>query len=418
LAFRSILPAYGPPPGQLARIVFVATLHFAEARQCVVDRVAAALTARAVEEVALDAACGRVLAEGICADRDYPPLARSLRDGFAVRSQDLPGRLRVAGVVRAGDVSLRELGRGETVEIMTGAPVPPGADSVLMLERAPRDGEWIAAPAAPPGQFIAPPASEARSGEWLLAAGRRIGPAQIALLAAIGRTDVRVYCRPRVAVLSTGDEIVDVSAQPLAHQVRDSNARSLAAQLRRAGALPVILPAARDAIESLRALIERGLAADLLLVSGGVSAGKYDLVERVLSDLGAEFFFDRVLIRPGQPLVFGRVRERFFFGLPGNPASTLVTFEVFARAAVQLLSGETDPRLPIALARLTADFSHQPGLTRFLPALLTADGAHATPLPWRGSSDIPALARADAFLVARPDRETWKAGDLIEVLRI
>jgi molybdopterin molybdotransferase len=396
----------------------VATLHFREARQCVIDRVSAALAGCAVEEVPLDAACGRVLAEAIHADRDYPPLARSLRDGFAVRSQDLPGRLRVTGEVRAGVACLRELGRGEAVEIMTGAPVPPGADAVVMLEHAPRDGEWIAAPAAPPGHFIAPPGSEARAGESLLDAGRRMGPAQIALLAAIGRAVVRVYRQPRVAVLSTGDEIVEVSAQPLAHQVRDSNARSLAAQLRRAGALPQILPAARDTLESLRALIERGLDADLLLVSGGVSAGKYDLVERVLSDLGAEFFFDRVLIRPGQPLVFGRVRERFFFGLPGNPAATLVTFEVFARAAVQLLSGELEPRLPIALAQLTADFRHKPGLTRFLPARLSADGAQLTPLAWRGSSDIPALARADAFLVARPDRESWKAGDLIEVLRI
>jgi molybdopterin molybdotransferase len=396
----------------------MATLHFREARQCVLDRVSAVLALSAVELVPLDAACGRVLAEAIHADRDYPPLARSLRDGFAVHSKDLPGRLRVACVVRAGELCLRELGPGEAFEIMTGAPVPHGADSVVMLEHASRDGEWIAAPAAPPGQFIAPPASDARSGESILAAGRRLGPSQIALLAAIGRAAVRVYRQPRVAVLSTGDEIVEVSAQPLAHQARDSNAHSLAAQLRRAGAIPEILPAARDTLESIRALIERGLAADLLLVSGGVSAGKYDLVERALADLGAEFFFDRVLIRPGQPLVFGRVRERFFFGLPGNPASTLVTFEVFARAAVELLSGELEPRLAFALAQLTAELSHKPGLTRFLPARLSAGGAQVTPLPWRGSSDIPALAHADAFLVARFDRESWNAGDLIEVLII
>ncbi|MGO9095068.1 MAG: gephyrin-like molybdotransferase Glp [Bryobacteraceae bacterium] len=396
----------------------MATLHFRAARQCVLDRVSAALAVPTVELVPLDAACGRVLAEVIHADRDYPPLARSLRDGFAVRSEDLPGRLRIVGEVRAGDVSLRELERGEAFEIMTGAPVPPGADAVVMIEHAPRDGEWIAAPSAPPGQFIAPPASEARAGDSLLDAGRRLGPSQVALLAAIGRAVVRVYRQPRVAILSTGDEIVEVSAPPLAHQVRDSNAHSLAAQLRRAGALPEILPPARDTLESIRVIVERGLAADLLLVSGGVSAGKYDLVERVLADLGAEFFFDRVLIRPGQPLVFGRARERFFFGLPGNPASTLVTFEVFARAAVELLSGEIEPRLPFALAQLTADLSHKPGLTRFLPARLSAGGAQVTPLAWRGSSDIPALARADAFLVARPDREIWKAGDLIEVLTI
>jgi molybdopterin molybdotransferase len=166
--------------------------------------------------------------------------------------------------------------------------------------------------------------------------------------------------------------------------------------------------------EATRASIEHGLTFDLLVLSGGVSAGKYDLVEIVLAELGAEFFFDRVLIQPGQPLVFGRAREKFFFGLPGNPASTMVTFELFARAALELLGGQA-ASLPITLAPLAADFRHKPGLTRFLPALLSNDGM-LTPVPWQGSSDVPALARSNAFLVADANREQWKAGETIQVL--
>ena len=167
--------------------------------------------------------------------------------------------------------------------------------------------------------------------------------------------------------------------------------------------------------QRLRQLMAEGFEADLLLLSGGVSMGKYDLVEVVLAELGAEFFFDRVLIQPGQPLVFGRAREKFFFGLPGNPASTMVTFELFARAALELIGGQVRTLLPVTLAPLAADFRHKPGLTRFLPALLSDDGM-LTPVPWQGSSDVPALARSNAFLVAAADREQWKAGERIQVL--
>jgi molybdopterin molybdotransferase len=173
---------------------------------------------------------------------------------------------------------------------------------------------------------------------------------------------------------------------------------------------------ARDEYDSTRARILEGLDSDLLLLSGGVSAGKYDIVEQVLSDLGAEFYFDRVLIQPGQPLVFGRVRDRFFFGLPGNPASTMVTFEMFARAAVELLGGMNEPALPFVFARLQSDFRHKTGLTRFLPALLQPCGREVATVAWQGSGDVFALARANAFLVAREDREAWRAGDYIEVL--
>jgi molybdopterin molybdotransferase len=209
--------------------------------------------------------------------------------------------------------------------------------------------------------------------------------------------------------------VVGVDETPRDYQVRNSNAYALAVQAARAGAAPEILPVARDSYESTRDLIECGLASDLLLMSGGVSAGKYDIVERVLGDLGAEFYFDRVRIQPGQPLVFGRARDRFFFGLPGNPASTMVCFELFARAALDLLGGCSEAPLRILHSRLTQPFRHRPGLTRFLPATLDEEGG-ITPIQWAGSSDVPSIARANAFLVTEEDRESWGAGDWIRVL--
>jgi molybdopterin molybdotransferase len=391
-------------------------MTFAEARRSVVEAVSAAFTPPPIEEVPLDAAQGRVLAEAVAADRDYPATDRSVRDGFAVRSADVPGRLRVTGQVRAGEAFAGAVAQGEAVEIMTGAPVPEGSDAVVMVEHVTREGGFINAPAAKAGQFINSRGVEARSGARVLEPGVRIGYAEISLLAAFGRTVGQVFGKPRVAVLPTGDEVVDISARPLEYQVRNSNAWSLAAQVRRAGGVPELLPVAPDELERTRELIERGLGADLLLISGGVSAGKYDLVERALAESGAEFFFDRVLIQPGQPLVFGRVREKFFFGLPGNPASTMVTFEVIARAAVELLGGMREAALPLPAARLSAPFRHKPGLTRFLPAELSVDGSSVTPVAWHGSSDTAALARANAFLVADAGREAWNEGDWIPVL--
>jgi molybdopterin molybdotransferase len=303
------------------------------------------------------------------------------------------------------------------VEIMTGAPVPRGADAVVMLEYVRRDGSrLIVDQTAEPGQFINPRGVEARAGEILLRPGQRLDFSHIAMLASAGHERVSVYGAPNVAIVATGDEIVPVAQTPLDFQIRNSNVYSLAAQVTRAGGVPEILPVARDEERHTRELIERGLAADLLLLSGGVSAGKYDIVERVLASLEAEFFFDRVLIQPGQPLVFGRVRGKFFFGLPGNPSSTMVTFEIFARAALELLGGQEETALHMPFARLTQEFHHRTGLTRFLPAQLSADGAEVTPIPWHGSSDVPALTRANAFLVTEAGRAQWQKGDLIRVL--
>ena len=369
------------------------------------------------EPVELGEAAGRVLAEDIAADRDTPAVARSVRDGYAVRAGDLPGELEVIGEVRAGESFRGAVGRGQAVEIMTGAPVPAGADAVVMVEHTERiNGRVRIGRPAEPNQFINPRASEAAAREVVLHSGKRLDYTDVAMLAAFGRSSVAVYRKPDVALIATGDEIVEVPEMPQEFQIRNSNIYSLAAQVERAGGVGRILPVARDNEAHTRQLIEQGLVADLLLLSGGVSAGKYDVVETVLSRLGAEFYFDRVLIQPGQPLVFGRARETFFFGLPGNPASTMVTFEVFARAALEMLSGQEEVTLRMPLARLTRDFRHKAGLTRFLPARLSPDGGEVTPVHWSGSGDIPALTRANAFLVAEADRPDYAEGELIPVL--
>jgi molybdopterin molybdotransferase len=406
-------------------------LTFEEARACVLANARRADRTKpsGTEPVGLLAAVGRVIAEDVAADRDYPPFARSARDGFAVRATDLqgelPGELKIIGEVRAGQVFEGAIGAGEAVEIMTGAPMPRGADAVIMVEHTSRTGDGarilVQKGQRPPGDNFSPQGVEARAGAVVLEAGRRLGFAEIALLAMVGRECVQVFRRPRVAILPTGDEIVEAGERPEPFQIRNSNAWSLAAQVERAGGSPEILPIARDNYESTRSMIVRGLEADLLLMSGGVSAGKYDIVEKVLADLGAEFFFDRVKIQPGQPLVYGFVksgdaRGKQFFGLPGNPASTMVTFEVFARAAVELLGGANDAPLPLLRARLTEKFRHKPGLTRFLPARLSLDGSTVAPEAWQGSGDVASLARANAFLVAEAARESWDEGDDIRVL--
>lgn len=395
-------------------------LTFNEARATVLREVGARLPHLQVETSPLVSAAGRVIADDAAADRDYPPFHRATRDGFALRAQDLPGTLRVIGEARAGVPFSGTIQSGECVEIMTGAPVPSGADAVIMIEHTTRPDSALMAADRPieSGANIAAAGCEAKLGQTAIPRGTRLDHTHIAWLATTGRSQVPVFARPRVAILATGDEIVDVEAAPLPFQIRNSNSYALAAQITRAGGEPVIHSPVPDDRDETSLRLRQALNSDLILLSGGVSAGKYDFVEPALASLGAVFHFDRVLIQPGQPLVFGHIETStrcvFFFGLPGNPASTLTTFELFARAAVDLLSGAADSPLPLSLARLTAPFHQKPGLTRFLPAAL--ENGELTPIPWQGSGDVPALCRANAFLVSDPAREHYAPGDLISVL--
>jgi molybdopterin molybdotransferase len=400
----------------------MALLPFDEARAIVLEKTGSLKRVLVPETVPLADAAGRVLAEDVRADRDYPPFPRSARDGFAVRSADVanpPARLRVLGETRAGEPSRFTVGPGEAVEIMTGAPAPAGADAVVMVEYSLREaGDVILERSIEPDRNIVPRGGETPAGALVLNRGTRLDFPQIALLAAVGCASVVVWRRPRVAILSTGDEVVPIQSTPETFQIRNSNAWSLAAQVARRGGEPLVLPIAPDRLPETRDLIRRGLEADALLLSGGVSMGKHDLVEQALDDLGAEIFITQVKIQPGKPLVFGRVGDRPVFGLPGNPISTMVTFEVFARAAVELLAGMPSPALPFLEAALAAPFRHKPVLTRFLPARLQGDGfeTKVEPIQWQGSGDLAATARANCFLVAPDTRESWAAGERIPVL--
>ena len=400
----------------------MAALPFHEARAIVLERTAALAPRPTPETVALADALGRVLAAPVRADRDYPPFPRSARDGFAVRAADVaepPARLHLLGETRAGEPSRFALEPGQAVEIMTGAPAPQGADAVVMVEYSRRDGEHVILEASvEPGRNIVAQGGETPAGAVVLEAGARLDYPQIALLASVGCASVPVFRRPRVAILSTGDEVVPIEAAPESFQIRNSNAWSLAAQVRRRGGEPLILPVAPDRLPATRDLIRKGLEADMLLLSGGVSMGKHDLVETALDELGADVFITQVKIQPGKPLVFGRIGERPIFGLPGNPVSTMVTFELFARAALEILGGIPSPPLPFFEARLAAPFRHKPVLTRFLPARLKGQYFEAAvePIQWQGSGDLTATARADCFLVAPDTRESWEAGERIWVL--
>ncbi|HYK36975.1 gephyrin-like molybdotransferase Glp [Alloacidobacterium sp.] len=380
----------------------------------------------AVEQVPLLAAFHRVLAEPILADRDQPPFPRSTRDGFACRAADIDGAkpLQIVGQLKAGDVWKGvPLAAGEAIEIMTGAPVPTGADCVVMVEHIKTNEDTLLVDSdriVEPGENIVPAGAEAKSGSVIVSAGTRLAASHIAAAAACGYAIVPVYVRPRVAILATGDELVPVDHTPLTHQIRNSNSYSLAAQTKLTGAQPVILPVATDDKPEIESAIRSASGCDLLLLSGGVSMGKYDFVEQALMSLGAEFLFTGAKIQPGRPVVFGKLPQQYFFGLPGNPVSTMVTFLLFPQPLIAAFSGETHPGLRFMLARLAHDHRVKPGLTRFLPARVDFNIAapQAAIISWQGSGDLASTAGANGFVVIPSDAEKLAAGDCVSVLLV
>lgn len=397
-------------------------LSFEQALATVKEKLAEASSSPETENLPLAEVQARILAEEVSADRDYPPFHRATRDGFAVRSTDLaslPARLVQVGQVRAGEHFDREVSSGQCVEIMTGAPLPAGADAVVMIEHV-RTGEGQVEfeRGVAPFENVVRKGSEATAGTAVLRRGRRLGAGEIGLLASVGKARVSVFRRPRISVLPTGDEVVPVEQRPQWFQVRNSNAAALAAQILTAGGIPSIVGVAPDEKAALRRLIEEGLKADLLILSGGVSMGKHDFVEPVLAELGAEFFFQSAAIRPGKPLVFGRLRQKFFFGLPGNPVSTFVTFELFARPAIAALGGASFECPLFLRARLGKPLRHKIGLTAFMPARVEQEGADPIVhlVGWQGSGDLVGVAAANCFLVIHPEQTELSAGDWVDVL--
>ena len=387
----------------------------------VVSRVTGLGGAPETESVPLREALGRVLAHDIVSDRDYPPFDRSIRDGYAVcAANSHPGaQLNCIGELKAGDTPSVSVSAGNCIQIMTGAALPDGADAVVMIEHTARAGDSVTLDrAVKRGQHVVRKGSEQAAGGIVLAAGVRIGFPELAAAAQVGASHPVVTRRPRVAVLSTGDEVVDFASTPGPFQIRNSNSVSLGAQISLLGGEPVILGNAKDSLDELRTNISAGLEADALILSGGVSMGKYDLVEPVLREFSAEFVFDAVAIRPGKPVVFATCKGKPVFGLPGNPVSTMVTFGLFVQPAVDILAGAEVRPLPFVQAVLTVPLSEKPGLTHFLPAQISWRGetAHVSPIVWQGSGDVVAMAHANCLMVVPPERERIDAGEMVQVL--
>lgn len=397
-------------------------LPFEEARH-VVEHHASQIHPADTETLDLLSAFARVLAETIQADRDFPPFDRATRDGYAVRAKDLtlvPTKLKIIGEIKAGDwPDTCSIHHGQAVAIMTGAPLPAGADAVVMVEHTASEGQSVEVRRTlTTGENFVRRGAEARAGQLLLNRGRRLDHAAIAISASVGKSHVQVFRKPRVAILSTGDEVIDINAIPGPAQIRNSNSFSLAAQVQNARGDAIRLPVAPDERLRLRAIIEEGLTYDLLLLTGGVSMGKYDLVEQVLAELNAEFYFTGAEIQPGKPIVFGSCSDKYFFGLPGNPVSTMVTFELFAKPMIEALAGAEPQPLIFPRARLKSEIRTKTGLKRFLPAVLTGEfeNAEVELARWQGSGDIASLERANCYVVVPPNRERIDAGEWVPLL--
>jgi molybdopterin molybdotransferase len=419
-----------------------------QAAAIVAERAAEFARRPETERVELEEASGRILAERLHADRDQPPFPRSTRDGFACRAAEASARklLKVAGSIQAGQAPAGPLPASSAWEIMTGAPVPEGADAVAMLEHVERTGRApgkirLREPRVlEAGENIVHQGAEARAGDEILPAGVRLGPQHIALAAACGHAAVKVFRRPHVAILTTGDELVPVSSVPGPGKIRNSNGIMLAALVAEAGGLPWLLPTARDSDDALDEALHAGVAADLLLITGGVSAGKFDLVEPALARIGARCHFTGVRIQPGKPLVFGEVvqdvatraglvtQKRLpFFGLPGNPISSACTFHLFGTQILGALSGagsggrQSGPRF--ALAHLAKEIKGKPDLTRFVPSFCNfnpADGKlpEVKAVPSQGSGDLTSFSGSNCFLVVPEGTDRLKAGATVRILLI
>ncbi|NUO82593.1 molybdopterin molybdotransferase MoeA [candidate division KSB1 bacterium] len=376
-----------------------------------------------MERVPLLRAAGRVLAEEVTSDLNMPPFQRSSVDGYAVLAEDLqrlPARLQVLGTIAAGTYPDFALSAGQAAKIMTGAPVPKGADAVQMIERTQSISTTVVEilEAVARGANISPLGSEARLGQVVAPAGNFISPAMIGLLASVGKHEVAAYRAPSVGLIATGDELVEISEQPVGAQIRNSNSYALYAQVESAGATPHALGIARDQKSQLRELIQRGLQHDLLLLTGGVSMGDLDLVEDVFAEFGFEIFFDKVAVKPGKPVVFARAAKTLIFGLPGNPVSASTIFELLVRPAIRKMRGNSVYQNQIIMARLTQRFANRSGRENYAPAWTWYENGayYVRPLPSKGSGDMVTFAASNSYLICPIDRTELHADEQVQAM--
>lgn len=392
-----------------------------EAQRIVIDNAEAAAPAPApLSTVSL----GLVIAEDVVSDIDMPPFDKAMMDGYAVRSEDCaatPVELRVIEEIYAGDVPSRAVERGTAARIMTGAPMPDGADAVVMVEHTQAvDGGCVRIDApATPGQNVIRKGSEMRKGEVVLLAGTVLRPQEFGLLATIGRIAVQAYPRPRVAILATGNEIVEPTQTPAPGQIRNSNAVMLAAQVSRASGIPRVLGIVRDEVEALEKRIAEGLGYDILLLTGGVSAGAKDLVPGVLERMGVERLFHKVDLKPGKPAFFGKQQRTLVFGLPGNPVSSFVCFELFVRPAIGRMLGRKNVLPPIYRGVMTKPLPITPtrGLT-YYPCRIEwcEENFTVTPVAWSGSADLRGFAGANGLIVLAKSTRGPELGETVSIM--
>lgn len=375
------------------------------------------------ERVGIGNSIGRILAEDIIADSDLPPFNRSQMDGYAIRSRDTrhaPVTLKIVGESAAGRGWHKELKKGEAVRIMTGAPVPAGADAVEKIELT-KEYDSVVSFIDPvtKGQFIIEKGKEIRLGEIVIAAGRQVTPEMIATPAAFGYSRVRVGKRPIVTIIPTGAEIVGISKKPKRDQIRDSNSISLSSLCANSVTSVHVSASIGDDLEQLCDAIDSAAkVSDIVVTTGGVSVGKYDLTKRAMAAIGARVIFDKIALRPGKPTVFAKRGKNYFFGLPGNPVSVAVTFLLFVRRAIMLMQSATDPAMQRGFAVLNSPLRGTKSRDVYFPARLasSADGKLiAVPLPWIGSSDLVSFAYAEALVIV-PKLTTFNEGDVAEVL--
>lgn len=382
----------------------------------------AAVPSPEAETTTLELCQGRILAEDVHADLDLPPFNRSAMDGYALHSSDLkeaPAQLEVVGSVAAGANELPTVGRGQAVQIMTGAPVPPGCDAVQMIEKTASSDEWVKIlEPVKPGQNVALAGSEVRQGAVVLKRGTSLGPAEIGVLASFGWTRPLVFKRPTASILSTGDEIVDIHAVPAFGQIRNSNAWMLQSQCRALGIESRILPIVPDDLSETRRAVTLGLKSDLLLFTGGVSMGEHDYVHKVLKEAPLETVFHKVAIRPGKPVLLAAGPQKLVFGLPGNPVSAFVTFELFVRPAVRKWVGSKYPFLPRVPATLRNELRQKPGRLFFRPGRVHFNRGkfEVTGIVTRGSADLVGFAPANSLVLMPADVTHLPSGSQVQVL--